>query len=70
MHLPARFAAVILALAPVFRQQRTWFKTKLAGEVPSRTVSEILLLATWNIRVCKVSSGPRRSIRVYFRSHR
>ena len=24
MHLPSRFAAVILAFAPVFLQQRTW----------------------------------------------
>jgi hypothetical protein len=24
MHLPARFAAIILTFAPVFRQQRTW----------------------------------------------
>jgi len=29
MHLPARFAAVILAFAPVFRQQRTWRHAEL-----------------------------------------
>ena len=29
MHLPARFAAVILTFAPVFRQQRTWRNAEL-----------------------------------------
>ena len=29
MHLPARFAAIILAFIPVFRQQRTWRHAEL-----------------------------------------
>src|SRR3982751_5057522 len=29
MHLPARFAAVILTFAPVFLQQRTWHRAEL-----------------------------------------
>ena len=29
MHLPSRFAAVILAFAPVFVQQRTWRHAEL-----------------------------------------
>ena len=29
MHLPARFAAVILTFTPVFLQQRTWHHAEL-----------------------------------------
>src|SRR4051794_379716 len=47
MHLPARFAAVILTFIPVFRQQRTWRHAKvlLIGAILApgkRTVTSLL----------------------------
>jgi hypothetical protein len=47
MHLPARFAAVILTFAPVFWQQRTWRRAELLliGAVLApgkRTVTSLL----------------------------
>src|SRR3954452_3596774 len=47
MHLPARFAAVILTFIPVFRQQRTWCHAKvlLIGAILApgkRTVTSLL----------------------------
>src|SRR5215213_1103496 len=47
MHLPARFAAVILTFIPVFRQQRTWRRAKvlLIGAILApgkRTVTSLL----------------------------
>ena len=47
MHLPSRFAAVILAFAPVFAQQRTWRHAErlLIGAVLApgkRTVTSLL----------------------------
>src|SRR3954468_9962214 len=49
MHLPARFAAVILTFIPVFRQQRTWRHAKvlLIGAIlppGKRTVTSLLLI--------------------------
>jgi len=50
MHLPARFAAVILAFAPVFVQQRTWRHAELLliGAILApgkRTVTSLLRIA-------------------------
>jgi hypothetical protein len=50
MHLPARFAAVILTFAPVFRQQRTWRYAELLliGAILApgkRTVTSLLRIA-------------------------
>ena len=50
MHLPARFAAVILAFTPVFRQQRTWRHAELLliGAILApgkRTVTSLLRIA-------------------------
>jgi hypothetical protein len=50
MHLPSRFAAVILTFAPVFRQQRTWRRAELllAGAILTpgkRTVTSLLRIA-------------------------
>jgi hypothetical protein len=50
MHLPARFAAVILTFVPVFRQQRTWRHAELLliGAILApgkRTVTSILRIA-------------------------
>ena len=50
MHLPARFAAVILTFAPVFRQQRTWRNAELLliGAILApgkRTVTSLLRIA-------------------------
>ena len=50
MHLPARFAAVILAFTPVFRQQRTWrhAELRLIGAILApgkRTVTSLLRIA-------------------------
>src|SRR6478609_12205174 len=47
MHLPARFAAVILTFIPVFRQQRTWRHAEvlLLGAILApgkRTVTSLL----------------------------
>jgi hypothetical protein len=53
MHLPARFAAVILTFAPVFRQQRTWRHAELlliaAILAPGRrTITSLLRIAGLN----------------------
>src|SRR5215211_1625740 len=50
MHLPARFAAVILTFAPVFRQRRTWCHAELLliGAILApgkRTVTSLLRIA-------------------------
>src|SRR3954451_6919267 len=50
MHLPARFAAVILTFIPVFRQQRTWRHAELlliaAILAPGRrTIASLLRIA-------------------------
>src|SRR3712207_1063136 len=50
MHLPARFAAIIPAFTPVFRQQRTWRHTELLliGAILApgkRTVTSLLRIA-------------------------
>ena len=50
MHLPARFAAVILTFAPVFRQQRTWRNAELLliGAILApgkRTVTSLVRIA-------------------------
>ena len=50
MHLPARFAAVILTFTPVFRQQRTWRYAELLliGAILApgkRTVTSLLRIA-------------------------
>ena len=50
MHLPSRFAAVILTFAPVFRQQRTWRHAELLliGAILApgkRTVTSLLRIA-------------------------
>ena len=50
MHLPSRFATVILAFAPVFRQQRTWRHAEqlLIGAILApgkRTVTSLLRIA-------------------------
>ena len=50
MHLPARFAATILAFVPVFRQQRTWRRAELMliGAILApgkRTVTSLLRIA-------------------------
>jgi hypothetical protein len=50
MHLPARFAAVILTFTPVFRQQRTWRHAELLriGAILApgkRTVTSLLRIA-------------------------
>jgi hypothetical protein len=50
MHLPARFAAVILTFAPVFLQQRTWRRAELLliGAILApgkRTVTSLLRIA-------------------------
>ena len=53
MHLPARFAAVILTFAPVFRQQRTWRNAELLliGAILApgkRTVTSLLRIVGLN----------------------
>ena len=53
MHLPARFAAVILAFAPVFRQRRTWRYAELLliGAILApgkRTVTSLLRITGLN----------------------
>ena len=50
MHLPARFAAIILAFIPVFLQQRTWRQAELLliGAILApgkRTVTSLLRIA-------------------------
>src|SRR4051794_18447470 len=50
MHVPARFAAVILSFAPVFLQQRTWCHAELLliGAILApgkRTVTSLLRIA-------------------------
>src|SRR5688572_24835516 len=50
MHLPARFAAIILTFTPVFLQQRTWRRAKLllVGAILApgkRTVTSLLRIA-------------------------
>ena len=50
MHLPARFAAVILTFVPVFLQQRTWRRAELLliGAILApgkRTVTSLLRIA-------------------------
>ena len=50
MHLPARFADIILAFAPVFRQQRSWRHAELLliGAILApgkRTVTSLLRIA-------------------------
>jgi hypothetical protein len=53
MHLPARFAAVVLTFAPVFRQQRTWRHAELlliaSILAPGRrTITSLLRIAGLN----------------------
>ena len=53
MHLPARFAAIILTFAPVFRQRRTWRHAELLliGAILApgkRTVTSLLRVAGLN----------------------